>query len=167
MNDSTVHLPPIEQPPALSIDRRIADIRAGLRYAGERPIMAPPVPVSLHANSVLERRIVWNLIRHLTANGFSINAVWDGEERTELLTERVTDPQREAMELTFNLDEVSLRFIPTEKRTLSRLARQQSEYRVLLVLGNGQDVLTDWSYSKDDADGFNAAMSTFDVERCL
>ena len=107
---------------------------------------------TLRAESVLERRIVWNLMDQLTTAGFKIVAVWDGEE----LTKCKGDPMV-AMEAIFNLDEVSL-----------RIKKQGgTEHGILLVLGNGEDVISDWNYTDGDPDGFNAFMDAFDVEACF
>ena len=97
-----------------------------------------------------ERRIVFGLINHLLAAGFSLHSVYDSEEET-----RVSKP-KEAMELIFNLDEASLRFYRD---------KYDDWHGVLIVLGNGEDAISDWNYFADDHDGFNAAMEKFDVEK--
>lgn len=120
----------------------------------------------------LERRIVYNLMRHVEANGFRMYAIYDGEETTKvvgaggLLEDK--DAQSEArikaaMELVFNLDEVSLRF--RAKAGSGQIANR--EHGVLVVLGNGEDCIADWNYSEGDADGFNAIMEEFDAEESL
>lgn len=103
------------------------------------------------STGVLERRIVAGLVQHLLDHGFVPFRVFDGEEFT-----LVTDA-KSAMELIFNLDEASLRFTPKDKQ------RTGAEHGVLLVLGNGEDIISDWNYSKDDGDGFNKAMEAFDA----
>lgn len=102
-------------------------------------------------NGRLERRIVANLCAHLHEAGFELVAVYDGEERTRVRT------AKEAMELIFDLDEVSLR---VKKSGRGRLP----EHGILLVLGIGCDIVSDWNYSVGDADGFSAAMDQFDAE---
>ena len=94
----------------------------------------------------VERRIVWGLIAHLARYGFALHSVNDGEEVT-----RIHEPKA-AMELIFNVDEVSLRFSPSGKGPW---------HGVLLVLGNGEDIVSDWNYYADDRDGFNKAMEAF------
>lgn len=118
-------------------------------------------------NGRLERRIIAALIAHLKRNGFSVVGVWDGEEFTK------ASNAKEAMEAIFNLDEASLRVI-TEgfnreehektRNFKSRNAFADNEHGILLVLGNGVDIISDWNYFKDDRDGFNAAMDAFDAE---
>jgi hypothetical protein len=112
----------------------------------------------------LERRIVAALIAHLDAYDFMPTYVHDGEDTT-----RVTNA-KEAMELIFNLDEASLHFQP--KRTEVLPAREDmrgytgfdNEHGVLLILGNGVDVISDWNYGERDLDGFNKAMEAFNAE---
>ncbi len=101
-----------------------------------------------------ERRIVANLCEHVLANGFRHYIVYDGEEEVEVST------TKEAMELIFNLDEVSLRFVAKDSEN-----PEDDWHGVLLILGNDMDIIADWNYSKGDADGFNATMDAFDVER--
>jgi hypothetical protein len=98
-------------------------------------------------NGRLERRIVAALCEHMTARGFNLDTVYDGVETTHVHTVKA------AMELIFNLDEASLRF----KHPLYKA------HGVLLVLGNGEDIVSDWNYTTGDPDGFNAAMEAFDV----
>jgi hypothetical protein len=91
----------------------------------------------------MERRIVAALLAHLSARGFEPRSVWDGEEDTP-----ATDTKA-VMELVFNLDESRVYF---------------GSHSVVFILGNGVDVLSDWTYSKGDADGFDAAMQAFSSE---
>lgn len=100
-------------------------------------------------NGRLERRIVANLFAHMLAAGWRPYAVDDGEEVT-----KVADAKA-AMELIFDLDEVRVVFANAEG----------AKHTVLLVLGNGIDIITDWGFSEGDADGFNAAMDAFDAEQ--
>ena len=98
----------------------------------------------------LERRIVANLIAHLEANGFQVTGLYDGEE-----LEPCSD-MKSAMELIFNLDEAWLRV---------RKAECDGDREIFLVLGNGIDTISDWTYLASDPDGFNAAMNAFDADR--
>lgn len=94
----------------------------------------------------LERRIVWNLCLYMQTQGFEIHSVYDGDDepakRPGLLP---------AMNLIFNLDEISLRFIK----------KGYTWHGVLIILGNGIDCISDWNYHVADHDGFNAAMHKF------
>ncbi len=118
----------IENAPELEIDKRY-----------------PP-----NANGVLERRIAWNLCKHLEKAGFIPRAeISEGDEPTPTVLE--------AMEMIFNLDEARIAF--RGDNGAGRVDRV-----VLLVLGNGVDIVSDWNYSTDDKDGFNAAMEAFNAE---
>ena len=102
------------------------------------------------ASGRVERRIVAGLIEHLILSGFTLHSVFDGEEETSVST------AQEAMELIFNLDEASLRFY--------KEPNPDQWHGILLVVGNGEDIISDWNYFFDDRDGFNAAMDQFVVE---
>lgn len=95
-----------------------------------------------------ERRIVANLIAHMEREGWKVQGVNDGDEFTE------TADMKSAMELIFDLDEAGLYF-----------HKGGTEHRVLLILGNDMDIVSDWNYSEGDADGFNAVMEKFDAEQ--
>lgn len=112
-------------------------------------MMAQRFASKVSANGHLERAIVWNLCAHLAAAGFAVVAVDDGEEVTK------TADAKAALELVFNLDEAWLYF---------RKGRNGRRRVVFLVLGEGDTIITDWSYTEGDADGFNAAMNAFNAE---
>lgn len=100
-------------------------------------------------NGRLERRIVANLIAHLVARGWTPYELYDGETRAP-----VTDA-KSAMELIFNLDDAWLYFRNAHGRT----------HWVRLVLGNGCDLISDYSYARPGSgDGFDTAMQTFKPE---
>lgn len=104
----------------------------------------------VHASGKLERRIVFNLCLHLQAAGFNLVSVWDGEDNTPVKT------PKDAMELIFNLDEASLRVRKDGFKT----------HGILLIVGEGDTIITDWNYTEGDPDGFSAAMDAFDAEAC-
>jgi hypothetical protein len=95
-----------------------------------------------------ERRIVANLIAHMEREGWKVQGVHDGDGFDK------TPDMKSAMELIFNLDLAGLYF-----------EKGDAEHRVLLVLGNDMDIVSDWNYSEGDPDGFNAAMEKFDVDQ--
>ncbi len=95
-----------------------------------------------------ERRIVANLIAHMERAGWKVQGVHDGDQFDK------ADTAKGAMELIFNLDIARLYF-----------EKGAEEHGVLLVLGNDMDIISDWNYSKGDADGFNAAMEAFDTDQ--
>jgi hypothetical protein len=130
--------------------------------------LAPERVKQIHDNVrriALEKSIVRALIAHMKRAGWSVFRINDGEELTYPKT------IAEALDLIFNLDEASLRFVPTNKLPTGKRAQQtrhltaRHEHGVLLILGEGVDCINDWNYSDGDADGFNAAMDAFDVEK--
>lgn len=125
--------------PKLRIDAELAVLRG--RRGGS---------VDLRPEQKIERRIVYALCRHLIANGFKVWGLFDGEEFVSLKDE--AQPVQEAMELVFNLDESSLRFYK----------EGHGAHGVLLVTGNGMDIICDWNYTDGDPDGFDAVMQAFD-----
>jgi hypothetical protein len=94
-----------------------------------------------------ERRIVANLIAHMEREGWKVQGVHDGDGIDK------TPDMKSAMELIFDLDQAGLYF-----------EKGESEHRVVLILGNDMDIISDWTYSNGDADGFNAAMEKFNVD---
>jgi hypothetical protein len=105
-------------------------------------------------HEVRERRVVWNLMKHLLFNGhFTVDKVSYCQENV-----KVSSP-KEAMELIFNLEEAYVYF----SNTLSN-----ESHWVRLNIGNDLEIVTDWrarwSRETSNADGFNAAMKKFDAE---
>jgi hypothetical protein len=98
-------------------------------------------------NGYLERAILWNLCAHLAARGFLPFRINDGDEMPRVSS------AKEVLELAFNLDEVSVRF---------RKGKRGAEHGVLVMIGEGDTLISDWNYNDGDADGFNAAMESFD-----
>ena len=98
----------------------------------------------------IERRVVWNLLRHLADAG------WHPEKVDSDEAKRTTTPL-EVMEEVFNLDEATVYFTRRDGR---------KAHWVKIVLGNdGIDCISDWTYSGGDDDGFHAAMDAFEPER--
>lgn len=120
------------------------------------PVEAPALHIDtllfkdgkVHANGKLERRIVANLFEFMLCQGWKPASVFDGEE------DEATPDAKAAMELIFNLDECRIHLSDNDGNL----------HGILLVLGNGIDVIADWSYAEGDPDGFNAALSEFDAE---
>jgi hypothetical protein len=96
----------------------------------------------------LERRIVAALIAHLGAKGWAPWGVDDTEDHTP-----VRDA-KSAMEVIFSAD-LGYLFLRN---------KEGATHYVMLVGGNGQDIISDWSYAEGDTDGFSAAMDSFNVE---
>jgi hypothetical protein len=110
-------------------------------------------PVS--ARGKVERRIAYALIKGLGIAGFDLLGVYDGDEYVK------TSSVRAAMELIFNLDESFIYF--------RKPGNGMSRHYVFLVLGNGDgtEVITDYSYTDTDPDGFDAFMKAFDSDQYL
>lgn len=135
------------------------EVRAALEFAPEVPsqVVVPDLDIDafmlkrfgskVSPSGRLERRIVANLCAHMERHGWAVQGVHDGDDFHEAKT------VKDAMELIFDLDDAGLYF-----------ERDGQEHRVLLVLGNGTDIISDWHYSNGDSDGFDAAMEAFDAE---
>lgn len=102
----------------------------------------------VHATGRQERRIVAALIAHLEGAGFEPLFVWDGEERVSARSAKA------AMELIFNLDEAHLHV---------RHPNRSGTQWIYLVLGNGEDVISDYSYPTVDVSGFTTTMNLFEA----
>ena len=108
----------------------------------------------IHPNGVparlkVERRIVFALIEHLQNAGFEIDSIDDTDDETF-----VHNSAGDAMELIFDLDYALLYF-----------KNKAGEFHwVSLNMGEGTYMISDWSYARDDADGFGAAMDKFNTE---
>lgn len=103
----------------------------------------------LGPNQRLERRIVWNLLRHLERAGFAVHSIHDGDEIVDVADSKA------AMELVFNLDEAWLHV---------RKSPRSGSHTIALVMGNGIDIVSDWSIPRTP-NGFNEAMNAFDAEQ--
>lgn len=125
----------------------------------------------------LERRILRALLKHLLAEGWQCAAVYDNERTSYPRDDAETE------QLVFNLDEASVRFMrsadvpsfharrkveasgPVRSREANDWGAQRDVmHGVLLVLGNGVDLISDWNFTEGDRDGFNKAMDAFDAE---
>ena len=135
--------PAVEQAPSLEIDKQLFK---------DRPIFP---------RAALERKVVWNLLKFLQANRFELVSIYDGEEKI-----KVHNYPLQAMELIFNLDEISLRVRRCREWESKDVVNRNPIHGILLVLGNdGWDAVSDWNYSDGDADGFCYTMDAFDGER--
>jgi hypothetical protein len=153
MSDPTVGKKHIWSPESKSVAKRIAFQKPAVervKITGV-PVLKVDEGRNVLPNGRLERRIVADLIAHLDVAGFVPAVVWDGE------VEEPCSDAKSAMEFIFNLDEASVRFF-------RRGHLDAGWHGVLLVLGNGIDIISDWNYLTNDTDGFNAAMESFDPE---
>lgn len=93
----------------------------------------------------IERSIVTDLIAHLDSKGFKFVEMWDGDEYT-----KPADPVKY---LFSNLDEA--RFYFTGPNGLG--------YWVVLIRGNGRDIVSDYGYARLVGDGWTVAMNEFNT----
>lgn len=100
-----------------------------------------------HNTRLVEQRIAANLFACMAANGWTVKAVDDFDQ-----VESMSSPDQ-AMELIFDLDMSKVHFTDGTET-----------HQVLLVCGNGVDLIADYSYQKDDADGFEAVMDSFNAD---
>ena len=106
----------------------------------------------MNLNNKVEIAIIKALIAFLDGSGFKPTFVFDGEENVKCSN------AAEAIEAITAVDESWLHFKAGEG-VLGSGARPA--HGVFLVLGNGEDVISDWNYSAGDADGFSKAMDSF------
>lgn len=102
-----------------------------------------------------ERQAVRRLLRHLTANGFRVVGVYDGES---MHRDAVAKGEDGILDIVFNLDESSIRVMTGERQPI------KNAHGIYIVLGNapdGSEVVADWNFYKDDSDGFDAVMDAF------
>jgi hypothetical protein len=143
----------------LAIDQHLANMREGHRgmYAGPGTVIPAVAEVRLNPKQVQERRIIWNLLKHIQAAGFVLVSLWDGEEEQDVHN----DPQT-AMELIYNLDDSHLHCMPAGGNP------EKDCHYLWFVMGNSPDeVLADYSYTEGDPDKWVACIESFDTERCL
>ena len=89
----------------------------------------------------LERAIVRALIRECAVSGFVVHQVDDGGELVPVQTED------EAIEAVFAVDESRIRF-----RHQDDGAVRPKLHNVLLIGGNGEDIISDWHCGNPDFD---------------
>ncbi len=98
----------------------------------------------LHAmnTTFIERSIVTDLLAHLSSKGFKFLELYDGEEYTQ---------PAHPVEYLMNLDEARFYFTGPSGDT----------HWVVLIRGNGQDIVSDYGYTRTAGDGWNLAMDEF------
>ncbi len=93
-----------------------------------------------HKRLATESAMIRGLIRGLKKEGWLPTLVNDqGDELIKVKNET------EAMDAVFAVDVSALGF-----------SKGEAHHSFMIVLGNGVDCISDWNYSRDDADGFNA-----------
>lgn len=97
-----------------------------------------------HKRLALEEKIVRKLIRDMKQEGWTPGWVYT-DEQEKVSTETQT------LDAVCSVDESTITFVKGP-------ASKQNRHGVLLVKGNGVDVICDWDFSEGDEDGFSAAM---------
>lgn len=124
--------------PALDVDKRMAELGSP--------------QTSVHAR--LERRVVANLINFLGENGWTPCEIGNFDHPEDY---PITD-MKSAMEMIFNLDEAYIYF----KNDAGR------KHYVFFVRGNSpEELISDWSYARNEDDSFNAVMEAFNPEEAI
>ena len=91
----------------------------------------------------LERQIIAHLIDTMRAHGWTVNHVYDGGE--ECRNNETTDA---TLEHVFSVDESQIIFEDARGH----------QHWVSIILGNGVDCISDYSYANHNADTFRAVM---------
>lgn len=91
----------------------------------------------------IERAIVTDLLAHLSSNGFKFLEMYDGE--------KFVQPADPVEYLFHNLDEARFTFTGPTGDT----------HWVILIRGNGHDIVSDYGYTRTAGDGWNAAVDEF------
>lgn len=99
-----------------------------------------------------EHAVIRALIRHLKGHGFLPHSVVHDER---VMTKNETT----ALQEVFEVDESTLCF-----RFASDTNPKPRLFGVLLICGNGVDIVSDWSAPVLSTHPWNAAMSSFDAE---
>jgi len=98
--------------------------------------------LTVNQRLALERVIIKNLIQTMAAHGWKVDHIWDGgaEVRTADLGAQ--------LDAIFAVDESQIIFENYAGR----------QHWVSLILGNGVDVISDYSYAQNRADDFESLM---------
>jgi hypothetical protein len=112
----------------------------------EVPVLSIDAKRNLGKGAHTARRIAANMIDHLAQKGWTVASVFDGD-----IHEEVGDAKA-AMEIVFDVGVADVSF----KNAAGAM------HGVRLVPSNGVDILTNWSFADNDADGFGAVMDEFD-----
>ena len=92
----------------------------------------------------IEQAIVAAMVKYLANNGWKPAYVYDGGENVK------TSTAQDVAEVVFSVDESRAVF-----------TNGIENHGVVLICGNGEDLVSDWSYNTEDVDGFNATMDAF------
>ena len=94
-----------------------------------------------HTRILTERSIVLALIATLAKDGWKPTHINYGD-----------GTMRFSYSILWDVDEAAVRF-----------TKGGNSHDVIFIFGNGEDVISDWRYAEDDADGFNAILEGFSM----
>lgn len=95
----------------------------------------------------IERRIIRRLLRDLYTAGWHVSYIDDGGDEPVYVKTR-----QEAHSAVFAVDESRVYF-------KHGTGEDAPEHGVFIIAGEGWSLITDWSYSKGDPDGFDAIVT--------
>ena len=98
--------------------------------------------MTAHKRVCTERIIIKNLIQTMAAHGWKVDHIWDGGEEVR------SDNLDAQLDTVFTVDESHIIF--------ENVAGRQQW--VSLILGNGFDVISDYSYALHSGDNFGSVM---------
>jgi hypothetical protein len=100
---------------------------------------------TIHPTVQTERRVVWGLLRHMAANGWKPSVVSLGDMDEAAVDAKAT------MEHVFSVDEARVHF----------KSDAGASHSILLIAGNGLDIISDWTFSAKGADNFNEVVEAY------
>lgn len=98
--------------------------------------------LTVNQRLALERVIIKNLIQTMAAHGWHVDHIWDGEQEVR------NSELGAQLDAIFAVDESQIIFENPQGR----------QHWVSLILGNGIDVISDYSTALHKADNFEAVM---------
>ena len=140
-----------------SVDAGMSD-SASLAAAKKQPkrsraklavVKTEPAPAPAAVD--IERAALAALLEHLTARGFAPVRLFNGDDLIPFNND--ASPSSAIVET----------IMASAQSTLMFCAAHGNAHGVFIVPSNGADLIGNWSYDEDDADGFNAAMVAFDA----
>lgn len=99
--------------------------------------------LTVNQRLALERVIIKHLIETMAANGWNVDHIWDGVDEA-----RTADLGAQ-LDAVFAVDESQIIFENPQGR----------QHWVSIILGNGIDCISDYSYAQHRADNFEAVMT--------
>lgn len=128
--------------PARKVGGKVANIAAA--RAAKPP--KPAAPASMEPSEAIERAAISIMLVHLAEAGFKTVEVFDGRTLRACAT----------------FDDAADAILAANEATVMLTNAAGARHGVFLVPGCGADIIGNWSFDDDDADGFGAAMERVD-----